>query len=265
MSLADCGAFGGTLKINGKEYVVRGRTYRKIAEQINWWISECFCPVVELRLLLAAYPDIGDEDFVLKWLKTARQTMFSEDELQSRVLSTFSARRFDVWQACKEDGLRPEDLDAFLDEMSGEQLREFFEEADKKMALANGVSELEYLSNCFSRPSSKPGQGGSIDAMLSQACVHSKNRIQIHELLDCTPAAIRTLFQDPETINANSILDGPVHPNDKIGQKRISKVLSDAAKNIIEGRRIDAYRESAEKPKKEREQKPLGPQPKKNN
>lgn len=263
MSLADCGAFGGTLRIGDREYAVRGRTYRKIAEQINWWKSECFDPVVELRLLISVYPEIGSEDFVLQWLKTSKQAMFMDSGLQSRVLSTFSARRFDVWQSCRDDGLRLEDLDAFLDEMDGTQLREFFDEADKKMALANGVGELEYLDGCFSRTPSKPGQGGSVEAMLSQACVHSKSRIQIHEILDCTPAAIRTLFQDPDAINANSALDGPIHPNDKIGQKRITKVLSDAAKNIIEGKRIDAYRESEEKPKKEREQKPLGPQAKK--
>lgn len=263
MSLADCGAFGGTLKIGNREYIVRGRTYRKIAEQINWWISECFCPVIELRLLLSSYPDIGTEGFILAWLKASRTAMFSESELQARVLSTFSARRFDIWQSCRDDGLRLEDLDFFLDELDGPRLQEFFEEADKKMALANGVSELEYLANCFSRPPSSPGRGGSVDAMLSQACVHSKNRIQIHELLDCTPAAIRTLFQEPESINANAVLDAPVHPNDKIGQKRVTKVLSDAAKNIIEGKRIDAYREPAEKPKKERVQKPLGPQAKK--
>lgn len=251
MSFASCGAFGGTLKINGKEYSVRGRTYGKIAEQINWWKAECFCPIVELRLLLGAHPEFMDEDFVFRWLKVTKEAMFSDDELQNKALSTFSARRFDIWQACSEDGLRLEDIDEFLDYMTGEELRSFFEEADKKMALANGVREIEYLANCFSMAPSKPKAGGSIEAMLAQACVHSKNRLQIHEILNCTPAAIRTLFQDPEAINANAVLDGPVHPNDKQGQKRFAKVLRNAALNIVEGRRIDAYREPEAKPKTE--------------
>lgn len=247
MSLANVAAFGGTLKIGGKEYTVRGRTYRKIAEQQSWWLSQCFCPITELRRFLYSNSLFLEKDFIEKWLKIGRKSLITNTDVQREILSTFSARRFDIWQSCREDGLRLEELDDHLDSMSGLEIADFLEEADLKMSIANGVGELDYLTHCYSRNPSGGGTGRPVESMIAQVCVRNKNRMSLEEVLDSTPAALRTIFEDPETMVDDAEAERSLHPNDKLGQKRFSRIYESMADNIVEGRRIDSERPKEKK------------------
>jgi len=243
-------AFGGTIKIGNKEYAVRGRTYKKISEQDNWWKSQCFCPIKELRILLSKNEHLKNHEFAADWLKATKRVMFSEKELISRILSSASAKRFDIWQACREDGLTLECLDAFLDELDNESLHDFLDDADKKMALANGVGELEYLEHCFSKTIPAPSISSPIEAMIAQACVRNKNRILLTEIMDSTPEAVRTLFEDPEIMGINHASEEGLSSGDTVAKKRLDSICDNAARNLIEGKRIDSWR-SPEDQKKE--------------
>lgn len=132
-------AFGGFLRIGGKEYAVRGRTYRKISELTSWYISECWCPIAELRMFTQIYPDFANQEFNEQWLKKARQTLFCNPGTKQRLESTLTTRRFEIWQACRDDGLTFEVLDEHLDCLSFSNLNHFLSEADRKLAIANEI------------------------------------------------------------------------------------------------------------------------------
>ena len=109
------------------------------------------------------------------------------------------------------------------------------------MAIANGVGELDYLANCFTRVISPPSDDGSVEAMIAQVCVRNKNRILLSEILDSTPATIRTIFEDPEVIKGNLVVEKI--NREKQSEKRAIAVFSNAALNIMEGKRADSWRE----------------------
>lgn len=247
MSLSNLASFGGMLKIHGKEYPVKGRTYRKIAEQQSWWVSQCFCPVTELRSFLYSHSQFSEKDFVSKWLKTARLENVASSDLQNKVMSTFAARRFDIWQACRDGGLKIEEIDEHLDTLDNAQLIAFFEDADRKMAIANGVGEFDFLFNCYKSTPVSTGKSRSIENMIAQVCVRNKNRMPLDEVLDSTPAMLAILFEDPDAY----VQDPDANPNDTIGQKIAKKLFSRMADNLIEGKRIDAIRPKEPKEKKQ--------------
>lgn len=250
MSLSNLASFGGMLKINGKEYSVKGRTYRKIAEQQSWWISQCFCPITELRSFLYSHPSFLDKDFILQWLKTGRRENIVDLDLQQRVMSTFSARRFDIWQACRDDGLKIEEIDEHLDALDNQQLAEFFEEADRKMSIANGIGEFDFLANCHKTVPVPNGKSRSIEAMIAQVCVRNKNRMSLEEVLDSTPEMLKVLFEEPENLIDDAEAERALHPNDKVGRRRFEKIYENMAANISSGQRIDAPRPKEPKDKK---------------
>lgn len=243
MPLSTLGAFGGILRICDRDYPVKGRSYRKIAEQQAWWVSQCFCPITELRRFLYTYPEFSRKDFVEKWIRTSRKEMVLEKDLQSKACATFEFRRFDIWQACRDGGLTLQALDDHLDSLTAKQAVAFFEEADRKMAIANGVDEFDYLASCFSiSPSGGGGSKKTVESMIAQICVHAKEKMPLDSVLDATPAMMRTLFEDPEKLIDDSVAEKSLHPRDKIGQKRFSKIYEQMAENIVDGHRIDHYR-----------------------
>lgn len=235
------------LKINGKEYPVKGRTYRKIAEQQSWWVSQCFCPVTELRSFLYSHSAFSEKDFVSRWLKASRTENVANQDLQNKIMSTFAARRFDIWQACRDGGLRIEEIDEHLDSLDNQQLSEFFEDADRKMAIANGVGEFDFLFNCYKATPVSTGKTKSVEAMIAQICVRNKNRMPLDEVLDSTPAMLAILFEDPDVY----VQDPEANPNDTIGKKIAAKLYERMSLNLIENKRIDAIRPKEPKEKKE--------------
>ncbi len=268
MPQSSLSSFGGMLRIGEKEYSVKGRTYRKIFEHNAWWISECFCPVIELRRFLLLHPEFNSKDFILMWLKTSRKTMLVNEELHNKISSTFASRKFDIWQACRDDGLQMNELDGFLDGLPLDELSQFFTEADRKMAIANGVDEFSFLATCFGQVPSEPVQGKSVESMIAQLCVRNHTRMDLNLVLDSTPSMMKTLFTDPDQLVDDIEAERVLHKNDKLGQKRLSRVYDSLALNMTEGFRIDHYRPKVNTQKtpiaqKEQEKEPAKKKPKK--
>ena len=256
MAISALSSFGGTLKIGDSEYPVRGRTYRKIFQQADWWISECFCPVIELRRFLILYPSFNDVEFIEKWLRISKQTMLVDPELQAKIMSTVSGRRFDIWHACCDDGLTFREIDEHLSSLTPRELLDFFREADRKMASANFVDEFHFLATCFRQVPEPPSLSGkSAESMIANLCIRSKDRIDLNTILDSTPGAMKVLFTDPEILVDDISAERSLHPNDKLGQRRFGRVYVSLAKNISEGKRIDEYRQPESKPKPAQEPK----------
>lgn len=239
-------SFGGTLKIGSKEFAVRGRTYRKIAELASWYLSECFCPISELRFFIQAHTDFAVQEFCDGWIKKTRQTLFCDPDTKRRLESTLSARRFEIWQACRDDGLTFDSLDEHLDSLSFYDLNRFLFEADRKMAIANGVDELSYLATCMRISILAVNDAGStIESMLSRLCVKNERRWSVQEILDSTPAMLGDLFCDPDMLTNDAQQEAEAEKNsDAIMTKMASVTYRNMALNVLEKKRIDAERAS---------------------
>jgi len=251
VTISALSSFGGTLRIGDSEYPVKGRSYRKIFQQSDWWISECFCPVIELRRFLLLYPGFNDPEFIEKWLRTSKREMLVNPDLQKKIMSTIAGRRFDVWHSCNDDGLTFKELDEHLDSLNPKELREFFQEADRKMASANFVDEFHFLATCFRQVPEPPNPSGKgVESMIASLCVKNQNRIDLNTVLDSTPSALKVLFTDPDQLVDDISAERALHPQDKLGQKRFGRIYRNLALNMAEGKRIDEYRapERANKP-----------------
>lgn len=252
MTISALSSFGGTLRIGNSEYPVKGRTYRKIFQQSDWWISECFCPVIELRRFLLLYPAFNDVEFIEKWLRTSKTEMLVNADLSRKIMGTLAGRRFDVWHSCNDDGLTFLELDEHLDSLGPLELREFFEEADRKMASANFVDEFHFLATCFRQIPEPPRfSGKSVESMIANLCIKSQHRIDLNTILDSTPSALKVLFTDPDQLIDDLQAERALNPNDKLGQKRFGSVYRNAARNMADGLRIDEYRQPEARPKPE--------------
>lgn len=158
-------------------------------------------------------------------------------------MSTLAGRRFDVWHSCNDDGLTFRELDEHLDSLGPQELREFFQEADRKMASANFVDEFHFLATCFRQVPEPPNPSGKgVESMIASLCIKNQNRIDLKTVLDSTPAAMKVLFTDPDLLVDDISAERTLHPADKLGQRRFARVYSGLAKNIADGLRIDEYR-----------------------
>ena len=249
MTISALSSFGGTLRIGNSEYPVKGRSYRKIFQQTDWWISECFCTVIELRRFLTLYPGFNDVDFIERWLRTAKTEMLVNPDLQRKIMGTLAGRRFDVWHSCNDDGLTFKELDEHLDSLGPLELREFFHEADRKMASANFVDEFHFLATCFRQIPEPPNHSGKgVESMIASLCIKSERRIDLKTVLDSTPSALKVLFYDPDSLIDDLQAERSLNPNDKLGQRRFGNVYKNISKNLFDGLRIDEYRVPDAKP-----------------
>ena len=254
--LGHFGAFGGFLKIGQKEYAVRGRTYRKIAELAAWYVRSCFCPITELRTFINSYPDFATLDFCVAWLMKARRTLFCDPGTKRRLESTLTARRFEIWQACEKDGLTFEVLDEHLDGLEHQELGQFLLEADRALAIANGVDELSYLATCMRMlVLSESDDTSTIEGMLARLCVKAEKRWPLQDILDCTPAMLGTLFNDPERLTNDAAQEyAAAEKMDIIVMKMTERTYQKMAANILEKQRVDAERpQDRENAKKNRQ------------
>jgi hypothetical protein len=187
--------------LGGRQLPVTGRTYRKIADFENYWLSLCLCPNGSLFQLIGHCPHLATKSFISEWLKSFRRHFFAKAPLLKATLASRSilGLRFEIWQCC-QDSLTLDQVDDLLDEMTQKELQNFSADFDRKLDLASGTSpdvRISELLRVTVRAAENPNH--TPESMLANLVKH-KVAGSYEEWMNSTPAQLGGLLSDPERL-----------------------------------------------------------------
>lgn len=190
---------GGAIEINKKEAIVSGMTYRMICERSSWWLSETVDPLAELAAFLRRFPAFATQEFVREWVKASRRALFLDHTAKNAAYDSILGKMYDIWQATRGSGITMRDIREHLCQMeTGSEAIDFFEDAYRRIGIANCVGDLVYLERCMRVVSAPSGGSVGLEEFFAKLCWATENRFNLDDLLDMTPSQVRTISASTE-------------------------------------------------------------------